>query len=138
MTTNTVAAIEKIATEPDWYAPYKISQAIRAGGLIHMSGQAGIDADGHTVPGGFLAQGRQAFANLRQVLQAAGADLEHIVKVTILVTDLAANLKDVIALRGEFLREPYPADTLLEISRLAQPDWLIEIDAVALDPAGLR
>ena len=49
-----VAVIERIATVPDWYEPYRISQAIRAGGFIYVSGQAGIDEDGRTVPGGFL------------------------------------------------------------------------------------
>lgn len=129
------APIERIATTPDWYEPYKISQAIRAGGLIHLSGQAGIDETGRTVEGGFLAQGRQAFANLQRVLAAAGASLEDVVKVTILVRGMADHLDDVITLRGEFLTEPYPADTLLEVVSLAQPDWLIEIDAVALDRA---
>ncbi|MGH3455394.1 MAG: hypothetical protein ACRDPQ_12920 [Nocardioidaceae bacterium] len=54
------------------------------------------------------------------------------------LSSLGGDADDVVELRAEFLREPYPADTLLEISRLAQPDWLIEIDAVALDPAGVR
>ncbi|ONM49569.1 RidA family protein [Nocardia donostiensis] len=123
---------EKIATTPDWYQPYKISQAIKANGLIHVSGQAGIDEQGRTVSDDFLTQGRQAFANIEQVLAQAGADLNDVVKVGIFVTDMAANLDKVIALRGEFLSEPYPADTLLEVSSLAQPDWQIEVEATAL------
>lgn len=125
--------IERIATTPDWYEPYKISQAIRAGGVIYVSGQAGIDENGVTVAGGFREQGRQAFANVRRVLAAADASLADVVKVTILVRDMARNLDEVIALREEFLSEPYPADTLLEVSSLAQPDWLIEVDVIALD-----
>ncbi|WP_010308838.1 RidA family protein [Saccharopolyspora spinosa] len=66
------------------------------------------------------------------MLAAAGAALADVVKVTILVRDMAANLPKVIELRGEFLTEPYPADTLLEVSLLAQPEWQIEIDAIAL------
>ncbi|WP_280263278.1 RidA family protein [Nocardia wallacei] len=124
--------IEKIATTPDWYAPYKISQAIKANGLIHVSGQAGIDEQGRTVSDEFLTQGRQAFANIRRVLAEAGADLGDVVKVGIFVTDMAANLDKVIQLRGEFLTEPYPADTLLEVSSLAQPDWQIEVEVTAL------
>jgi enamine deaminase RidA (YjgF/YER057c/UK114 family) len=132
MTETLKPAKRRIATTPDWYEPYRISQAIEAGGLIHVSGQAGIDEQGRTVSTGFLEQGRQAFENVRRVLDAAGADLGDIVKVGIFVTELAANLDGVIRLREEFLSEPYPADTLLEISRLAQPDWLIEIEATAL------
>ncbi|MFI0410359.1 RidA family protein [Actinomadura sp. 3N508] len=124
--------IERIATSPDWYEPYRISQAIRAGGFIHVSGQAGIDETGRTVPGGFLEQGRQAFRNIQRVLAEAGADLGDVVKIGIFVRDMAADLDDVIRLREEFLKEPYPADTLLEVSSLAQPDWRIEIEATAL------
>ncbi|MFD8547843.1 RidA family protein [Streptomyces sp. NPDC059649] len=125
--------IERIATVPDWYEPYKISQAIRAGGLIHVSGQAGIDEQGRTVSDDFLEQGRQAFANVTQVLAAAGASLADVVKVGIFVTDMAAHLDQVITLREEFLSEPYPADTLLEVSALAQPGWRIEVEVTALD-----
>lgn len=128
----TARRAEKIATTPDWYAPYKISQAIKANDLIHVSGQAGIDERGRTVSADFLAQGRQAFANIRQVLAQAGADLDDVVKVGIFVTDMAANLDKVIQLREEFLSEPYPADTLLEVSSLAQPDWQIEVEVTAL------
>lgn len=128
------ARIEKIATVPDWYQPYRISQAIAVDGLIYVSGQAGFTEDGRTVQGGFRAQGRQAFRNLERVLAAAGAGLGDIVKIGIFVRDMAANLPEVIELRAEFLSEPYPADTLLEVSALAQPDWQIEIEATALAP----
>ncbi|KUL55176.1 enamine deaminase RidA [Streptomyces sp. NRRL F-4489] len=127
-----VREIQRIATTPDWYEPYKISQAIKAGGLIHVSGQAGIDEQGRTVSDDFLPQGRQAFANVERVLAEAGASLSDVVKVGIFVTDMAANLRDVITLREEFLSEPYPADTLLEVSSLAQPDWRIEVEVTAL------
>ncbi|MBF6453040.1 RidA family protein [Nocardia cyriacigeorgica] len=128
----TAQRIEKIATTPDWYAPYKISQAIAANGLLFVSGQAGIDEQGRTVSDDFLTQGRQAFANIKRVLAEAGADLGDVVKVGIFVTDMAANLDKIIQLRGEFLSEPYPADTLLEVSSLAQPDWQIEVEVTAL------
>ncbi|MDA2809079.1 RidA family protein [Nocardiopsis sp. RSe5-2] len=133
MSAATAPAVRKVATDPDWYAPYRISQAVRAGGFIHVSGQAGIDERGRTVPGGFLEQGRQAFANVRRVLAAAGADLGDVVRVGIFVRDMRANLDDVIRLREEFLSEPYPADTLLEVSSLARPDWLIEVEALAVE-----
>ncbi|MFG2399962.1 RidA family protein [Streptomyces lydicus] len=100
--------IERIATTPDWYEPYRISQAVRAGGWIHVSGQAGIDERGRTVSDDFLTQGRQAFANVERVLAAAGASLADVVKVGIFVTDMAAHLDDVIRLREEFLSPPTP------------------------------
>ncbi|NUS93860.1 MAG: RidA family protein [Nocardia sp.] len=128
------ARIHKIATNPDWYHPYRISQAVVANGMIYVSGQAGFIEDGTTVPGGFRAQGRQAFRNVETVLAAAGATLADVVKVGIFVRDMTANLPDVLELRAEFLAEPYPADTLLEVSALAQPEWQIEIEAIALCP----
>ncbi|OPC79880.1 enamine deaminase RidA [Embleya scabrispora] len=133
-TTDTARArIERVATTPDWYEPYRISQAIRAGGLIFVSGQAGFDEGGGTVDGGFLAQGRQAFRNVERVLAEAGATFADVVKVGIYVRNMAENLDDVIRLREEFLSLPYPADTLVEVSSLARPDWLIEVEVTALD-----
>lgn len=130
---NTTGRIEKIATTPDWYAPYRISQAVRAQGLVHVSGQAGFTEDGTTVQGGFLAQGRQAFTNVQRVLHEAGLGLTDVIKVGIFVRDMATNLPHVITLREEFLSEPYPADTLIEVVSLARPDWLIEVEVTALD-----
>lgn len=133
-----VTESERITLEPDWYEPYNISLGIRAAGLIFLSGQAGIDEHGVTVAGGFQAQARQALENLSRVLASAGADLSDVVKVTIMVTDMAANLDTVITLRGEYFSRPYPADTLIEVSALAQPDWLVEIDVIALDRRASR
>ncbi|MFD4832685.1 RidA family protein [Streptomyces uncialis] len=125
--------VEKIATTPDWYAPYRISQAVRAGGLVYVSGQAGFEEDGTTVEGGFLAQGRQAFRNVGRVLEAGGLTFADVIKVGILVRDMAANFPHVMTLRAEFLAEPYPADTLIEVVALARPDWQIEVEVIALD-----
>jgi 2-iminobutanoate/2-iminopropanoate deaminase len=125
---------QRIAHNPDWYEPYRISLAIKAGDLIFVSGQAAIDESGRTVgEGDFATQARQAFQNLATVLEQAGASLADVVKVTIMVTDMSC-LDVIIKLRGEYFTEPYPADTLLQVAALAQPDWLIEIDAVAVAP----
>lgn len=129
--------MERITRERDWYEPYRISLGIRAAGLIFVSGQAGIDEQGRTVGTDFETQARQALTNLATVLRQAGSGLADVVKVTIMVTDMA-NLDTVIRLRGEYFSEPYPADTLLQVAGLARPDWLVEIDAVALAPATAR
>ncbi|WP_327149757.1 RidA family protein [Nocardia sp. NBC_01329] len=115
------ARIEKIETSPDWYHPYRISQAIAVDGLIYVSGQAGFTEDGRTVEGSFRAQGRQAFRNLERVLAAAGAGLGDIVKVGIFVRDMAANLSEVIELRGEFLSEPTPPTRCWRYPRSPSP-----------------
>lgn len=123
----------KITVQPDYYEPYAISQGIKVGDLVFLSGQAGLDQDGNTVPGGFEAQARRAFANIAAVLTNAGARLSDVVKVTILVTDMS-HLDTVIKLRTEYFTEPYPADTLVQVAGLAQPDWLVEIDAMPTSP----
>src|SRR5262245_49569859 len=71
-----MSEIRQVATDPDPYAPYRISQAIRFGELVLVSGQAAIDANGLVGVGDFDAQAEQAFRNLRDVLEAAGSGLE--------------------------------------------------------------
>ncbi len=124
----------RVSADPDWYEPYAISLGIRVGDLVFVSGQAAVDERGKTVGGGdFEAQARQVFRNLATVLGNAGSGLEHVVKVTIFVTDMAV-LDQVVALRREFFTEPYPADTIAQVASLASPDWQIEIEAVAVVP----
>jgi 2-iminobutanoate/2-iminopropanoate deaminase len=76
--------LQKVATTPDPYAPYRISQAIRVGDFVFVSGQAALDESGALVGvGDFDAQAEQTFRNLERVLAAAGSGLDRIVKVTI-------------------------------------------------------
>jgi 2-iminobutanoate/2-iminopropanoate deaminase len=122
---------QQVITTPDPYEPYLLSQAIRLDNLVFVSGQAGYDADGKIVEGGFRAQGEQAFANLRRALEAGGSSLKDVVKVTIFVTDMQRNFEDVVELRRKFWSKPYPADTIVQISALYTPAALIEIEAIA-------
>jgi reactive intermediate/imine deaminase len=128
-----VPELEQVATDPDPYAPYRISQAIRAGDLIFVSGQAAIDLDGRVSQGGFDEQAELAFRNLQRVLEAAGCGLDRIVKVSIYLTDMK-NFPKVVELRERWFTHPYPADTIVEVSSLALPELQIEIEAVALAP----
>lgn len=122
--------LERVITQPDNYAPFLLSQAIKFGNLLFVSGQAGAGDDGKIVTGGFRAQGEQAFANLRRALEAGGSSLQDVIKVTIFVTDMS-NFQQVVELRRKFFVEPYPADTIAEINALYDPDALIEIEAIA-------
>ena len=124
---------ERVVTHPDPYEPFLLSQGIKANGWLFISGQAGAGEDGRIVAGGFLAQGRQAFANLRRALEAGGASLANVVKVTIFVTDMG-HFDDVVSLRREFFSAPYPADTIAEIRALYAPEAMIEIEAIAALP----
>jgi reactive intermediate/imine deaminase len=124
--------VEQVQLDPDPYEPYRLSQAIRVGDLLFVSGQAAIDPQGELVGvGDFEAQAEQTFRNLERVLQAGGSGLDRIVKVTIFLTDMS-NFPKIVELRGRWFSQPYPADTIVEVSSLALPELEIEIEAVAV------
>ncbi|OYU86928.1 MAG: enamine deaminase RidA [Bradyrhizobiaceae bacterium PARB1] len=122
--------LERVITTPDNYEPFLLSQGIKFGNLLFISGQAGAGDDGRIVSGGFQAQGEQAFANLRRALEAGGSSLRDVIKVTIFVTDMS-HFSEVVALRRKFFSGPYPADTIAEIKALYDPAAMIEIEAIA-------
>ena len=125
--------IDQIHTQPDPYAPYLLSQAIRAGGFfLFVSGQAGYDDDGVIVgKDDFDLQAEQAFRNLQRALIAGGSSMERIVQVTIFLTSMA-HFSKIVDLRRKWFSVPYPADTMVEISALYSPDAMIEIEAIAI------
>ena len=124
--------IEQIRVDPDPYEPYRLSQGFRVGEFVFVSGQAAIDPNGELVGAGdFDAQAEQVFRNLERVLQAAGTGLDRIFKVTIFLTDMA-NFPKIVELRGRWFTEPYPADTIVEVTSLALPELEIEIEAIAV------
>jgi 2-iminobutanoate/2-iminopropanoate deaminase len=126
--------LKQIHTQPDPYAPFLLSQAIQAGNLLFISGQAAIGDDGEIVgKGDFDRQAEQAFKNLDRVLRAAGSSLRHVVKVTIFLTSMN-NFSKIVELRRKWFAAPYPADSIVEISGLYSPDAMIEIEAIAVVP----
>ncbi len=125
--------LERITTSPDPYEPFLLSQGIRAGNLLFISGQAGYDDDGRLVEGGFRAQGERAFANLERALKAGDASLRTVAKVTIFVTDMS-NFGEVVELRRKYFAAPYPADSIVAVQALYTPEAMIEIEAIAEVP----
>ena len=117
-----------------WDDQFLYSQAIRAGDLVFVSGQAALKPDGSiTGLDDFETQAEQVFANLRAVTQKAGGDLKNIIKVSIFLTDMA-NFPKIVELRKKYFSPPYPADTTAEVKSLALPELMVEIEAVALIP----
>lgn len=106
--------------------------AVVHGGVVYVAGQVAVNESGELVgEHDALAQARQAYANLDAVLRAAGSNLHSLLKVTVFLTDIA-NLEAAGRARREFVpAEAYPASTLVEVSSLADPRWLIEVEAVA-------
>ncbi|MQV34983.1 RidA family protein (plasmid) [Sinorhizobium meliloti] len=125
--------LEQVVTEPDPYAPFLLSQAIKANGFVFVSGQAAIGDNGEIVgEGDFDRQAEQAFGNLDRALKAAGSGLDKVVKVTIFLRSIE-NFAKVVELRRKWFSAPYPADSIIEVSSLYSPKAMIEIEAIALD-----
>ncbi|MFQ6241874.1 RidA family protein [Sinorhizobium meliloti] len=125
--------LEQVITKPDPYAPFLLSQAIKANGFVFVSGQAAIGDDGEIVgEGDFDRQAEQAFGNLDRALKASGSGLDKVVKVTIFLRSME-NFAKIVQLRRRWFSAPYPADSIIEVSSLYSPKALIEIEAIALD-----
>ena len=104
------------------------------GRVLHISGHVSQDADGRTVGVGDMEkQTRQVLDNIGGVLAAAGGTFDDVVKVTVFVTDVA-EIAAIHAVRRQYFSAPYPASTLVQVAQLIDPDWLIEIEAVAVIP----
>ena len=110
---------------------YSPGWEVAGGRLIYVAGQVPWDANGQTVARGDVAgQTRQVFDNIRAVLAEAGATLDDVIKITIFAADI--RYRDAInQVRGEVFRAPYPASTQVAVASLVDPDWLVEIEAVA-------
>jgi 2-iminobutanoate/2-iminopropanoate deaminase len=108
------------------------TDAVRAGNLLFVSGCVPVDRSGALVgEGDIVAQARQVFANVGAVLAAAGAGFGDVVKVTVYLTDITDRPR-INPVRQEVFGEARPASTLVEVSRLAVPGALLEVEAVAL------
>jgi len=110
------------------------TDAVRAGDLVFVSGIVAVDREGQLVGGAdVVAQARQVFQNMREVLAAAGCGFEDVVRVTIYLTDVD-DRPSINPVRQEVFGEARPASTLVEVPRLAVPGAKIEVEAVAVLP----
>ena len=111
-------------------AAYSTGWKVSGGHLIMLAGQVGADVDGNTVGTDIQSQTQQVYENIKHALEAAGATMKDIIRLTVYLTD-RANFPGSMEMRANYFDEPYPASTLLIVSGLARPEWLIEIDTVA-------
>lgn len=112
-------------------ANYKMATRQEGGQLLYISGQVARDTEGHVVgTGDMRTQARQVFQNLRQVLQAAGGDLNNLMKITTYITKIE-DFPAVAEVRSEIFQGELPASTLIVVKSLFHPDFLIEIEGVA-------
>lgn len=129
--------MERRAINPwTWQDQFDFSQAIEVEGAartVYCAGQTSVDTEGRPLhPGDMAAQFHQALDNLEIVLSQAGLVLADVVRLNYYVTDVPAFLAAVPVV-GERLKKAdcKPASTLLGVARLAEADWLIEIEATA-------
>ena len=122
-----------IQPEGVWDPRPRFAQVVRIGNQVYVAGQTAVDERGNVVGKGDIdAQARQVFRNLQKCLEAAGANYDQVVKLNIYSTDLDAHLPALTKTRREFFpREPV-ASTTIQVPRLVHPDWLLEIEAVAV------
>jgi enamine deaminase RidA (YjgF/YER057c/UK114 family) len=117
-------------------SPYEpkigFSRAVRVGDTIYVSGTVAWGEDGRIVgEGDVYAQAKQTISNIEKALIDAGASLRDVVRTRVYVTDISY-LDEVARAHGEAFSEIRPASSMLEVSALAEPSMLVEIEAVAV------
>jgi enamine deaminase RidA (YjgF/YER057c/UK114 family) len=104
------------------------SRAVRVGKIVEIAGTAPIGAD---APGDVYLQTKRCLAIIAAALADAGADLRHVTRTRIMLTDIA-HWPDAARAHGEVFGEIRPASTVVAVSRFIDPEWLVEIEASAV------
>ena len=127
-------SIEKFCA-PGVFDPATYSQGVKVSQsqtILFLSGQVAYTADGRAAHrGDFAAQARGAYQAIKTLVESQGGTMASVVKITTYVTDMRYRA-DLAPIREEFFGAKGPASTLVEISALAHPDWMIEIEAIAV------
>ncbi|MBI4635948.1 MAG: RidA family protein [Candidatus Rokubacteria bacterium] len=129
-----MANIEKFCA-PGVYDPPGYSQGIKVTGaqtLLFLAGQVAYDGDGGPAHrGDFKGQARQVFGAIKALVEAAGGTLRNVVKLNTYVTEVRYR-PEFRVIREEFFGPKGPASTMVEVKALAHPDYLIEVEAIAV------
>jgi len=117
------------------FDPPTYSQAVKVAGaqtILFLAGQVAYDDKGNPAhPGDFAAQARAAFQAVKAQVEAGGGTMQSIVKVNTYLTDIRRRA-ELVPVREEFFGKKGPASTLVAVSALAHPDWMIEVEAIAV------
>ena len=129
-----MAKIEQYAARGVWDPP-TYSQAVKVTGgetTLYLAGQVAYDHNGNAAHAGdFKAQARAALQAVKSQVEAGGGTMANIVKVNTYLTDIR-HRTEYAAIREEFFGKKMPASTLVAVAALAQPEFLIEIEAIAV------
>jgi 2-iminobutanoate/2-iminopropanoate deaminase len=120
---------------PGLGTPQTYSHVVKAGKLLFIAGQVGADAEGTLAGPGMREQLERVLENLKIALASQGADFSHVAKITVFVTSVEEYRAPGLAeLRAKYFGAHRPASTLVQITRLANPAYKVEIEAVAALP----
>ncbi len=122
-------------TYPEQDLDNDLCQAVVAGNTVYLRGQVAQDLDTResVAVGDAAGQTEKAMANIDMLLKECGSRLEHICKVTIYLTDIRYR-EAVYRVVGRWLKGVYPVSTGLTLPALARPEWVVEIDVIAVIP----
>ncbi len=123
-------------TYPEQNLDNDLCQAVAARGtMVFLRGQCpqeldgGANLDSHDP----VAQTHKVMQNIRQLIEEAGGQMEHLVKIVVYITDIR-HREAVYRTMGEYIKGVFPVSTGLVVQALARPEWLVEIDATAVIP----
>ena len=127
-----MAQRQHISSGTVWERQFGYSRAVRTGNTIHVAGTTASDEHGQVVgKGDIAAQTRYIFQKIEKALHDAGASLEDVVRTRMFVTDISQSAA-VGTVHGEFFAEIRPVATMVEVTRLIDPDMLVEIEVEAI------
>ena len=111
----------------------RFAHVTKIGNQVYVAGQTAMDADGNVVgKGDIVAQTRQVFGNLEKCLKSVGATFDQVVKLNVYSTDLDTHLPHIAQIRQEYFPKEPVASTTVQVPRLVHPDWLVEIEVIAV------
>jgi reactive intermediate/imine deaminase len=125
--------MKKVVAPKDVHRPFGYAHAIQMDKTLYISGQIPLDMDMNVVgKNDMAAQTEQVYGNLKKVLEDAGGTMRNIVMLNIYCTDIEKFDKHTRGLRKKYFGDYYPAITAVEVKRLYRPDFMIEVEAVAV------